>query len=101
MCYPFCRGFTPACIPSPLRGFDVLPILQGFLRPFGSKPAELERHPCLYSVAPSGFIRAIHFGSYFAELKYLKQDATQEEVEVQWAEALFPGYQNGKDRLDI
>ncbi len=29
----------------------------------------------------------IHFGSYFVELKYLKQDATQEEVEVQWAEA--------------
>ena len=25
----------------------------------------------------------IHFGSYFVELKYLKQDATQEEVEVQ------------------
>ena len=58
-------------------------------------------YPCLYSVTPSGFIRAIYFGSYIVELKYLKQDATQEEVEVQWAEVLFPGYQNGKDRLDI
>ena len=46
------RGFTPACIPSPLQGFGCAHFCRGFAL----------LHPCLYSVTPSGFIRPIHFG---------------------------------------
>ena len=35
--------------------FSYNALYTGGLRPFGSKPAELERHPCLWSYRPSGF----------------------------------------------
>ncbi len=48
----YCRGFTPACIPSPLRGFPRVLLTGGCT-------------PRLYSVAPSGLsLRSVYQGLY-------------------------------------
>ena len=52
------RGDAPAILEllRPFRACFSL-FYRGFLRPVGSKPAELERHPRLYSDVPSGLFK--------------------------------------------